>query len=129
MMPSGRFVRTVRDKQFRYIRNYRPDLPWGQHVQYMFQQRGYRAWERLRKAGKLNPVQDRFWHEKPEEELYDLSVDPDEVNNLASAPDQAATMQRMRARIRGSQNFAIWSAVAAAGSPACANSRAIWLAM
>ena len=93
-------VRTVRDKQFRYIRNYRPDLPWGQHVQYMFQQRGYRAWERLHKAGKLNPVQDRFWHEKPEEELYDLSVDPDEVNNLASAPDQAATMQRMRAALR-----------------------------
>jgi len=63
-------VRTARDKRFRYIRNYRPDLPWGQHVQYMFQQKGYRAWERLHKAGKLNEVQERFWHEKPAEELY-----------------------------------------------------------
>src|SRR5260221_2509284 len=39
-------VRTARDKQYRYIRNYRPDPPWGQHVPYMFQQAGHRAWGR-----------------------------------------------------------------------------------
>jgi arylsulfatase A-like enzyme len=93
-------VRTARDGQFRYIRNYRPDLPWGQHVQYMFQQRGYRAWERLHKAGKLDAVQERFWQEKPEEELYDLSADPDEVNNLATSPEHAETIRRMRTALR-----------------------------
>jgi hypothetical protein len=93
-------VRTARDKRFRYIRNYRPDVPWGQHVQYMFQQKGYRAWERLHKAGKLNEVQERFWHEKPAEELYDLSADPDEVKNLVDSPEHAPVLQRMRAALR-----------------------------
>jgi hypothetical protein len=93
-------VRTARDKRYRYIRNYRPDLPWGQHVQYMFQQAGYRAWERLFKAGKLNEVQARFWGEKPAEELYDLQSDPDEVKNLANSPEHRETLERMRAALR-----------------------------
>jgi hypothetical protein len=93
-------VRTVRDKRFRYIRNYRPDLPHGQHVQYQWQQAGYRAWERLFKAGKLNETQRRFWVERPEEELYDEAADPDEVNNLAALPEHRPTLDRMRAALR-----------------------------
>jgi arylsulfatase A-like enzyme len=93
-------VRTVRDKRYRYLRNYRPDLPWGQHVQYMFQQSGYRAWERLYKEGKLTDTQSRFWHDKPAEELYDLQADPDEVHNLAGSPAHAETLARLRAALR-----------------------------
>jgi arylsulfatase A-like enzyme len=93
-------VRTVRDTRYRYIRNYRPDLPWGQHVQYMFQQAGYRAWERLFKEGKLSEVQARFWGEKPAEELYDLREDADEVKNLAKSPEHRQTLERMRAALR-----------------------------
>jgi arylsulfatase A-like enzyme len=93
-------VRTVRDQRYRYIRNYRPDLPWGQHVQYMFQQSGYRAWEELHKAGKLSEVQERFWREKPAEELYDLESDPDEVVNLIGSPRHAAVLLRLKAALR-----------------------------
>jgi arylsulfatase A-like enzyme len=93
-------VRTVRDARYRYIRNYRPDLPWGMHVQYQFQQAGYRAWERLHKEGKLNAVQDRFWGEKPAEELYDLANDPDEVHDLAASPEHRPVLERMRAALR-----------------------------
>ena len=93
-------VRTVRDARYRYIRNYRPDLPYGLHVQYMFQQAGYRAWEELHNAGKLNEVQDRFWRAKPAEELYDLRSDPDEVNNLVGSPEHAEMLKRLRAALR-----------------------------
>jgi arylsulfatase A-like enzyme len=93
-------VRTARDKQFRYIRNYRPDLPWGMHVQYLWEQAGMKVWEKLYKAGKLNEVQRRFWEEKPEEELYDLHADPDEVNNLTATPEHRATLDRLRAALR-----------------------------
>jgi arylsulfatase A-like enzyme len=93
------FVRTVRDKQFRYIRNYRPDLPWGQHVQYLWQQKGMQVWEKLHQAGKLNQIQDRFWNEKPEEELYDESDDPDEVHNLAGSDAHQAILVRLRSAL------------------------------
>lgn len=80
------FVRTVRDERYRYIRNYMPHLPWGQHIQFMWGQAGYRRWEQLHLDGSLAEVQDRFWSEKPFEELYDLDADPDEVVNLVDDP-------------------------------------------
>jgi HEAT repeat protein len=55
----------------------------------------------LHKAGKLNEVQERFWQEKPAEELYDLSNDPDEVKNLADSPDHKDVLARMRGALRG----------------------------
>lgn len=94
------FIRTARDKQYRYIRNYRPDIVWGQHVQYLWQQKGMKVWEQMHKEGKLNAVQDRFWGEKPAEELYDLQADPDEVKNLAGDPKHQATLERMRGALR-----------------------------
>src|SRR5204862_2994625 len=51
-------------------------------------------------AGKLNAVQRRFWEDKREEELYDLQTDPDEVVNLAAAPEHRATLDRLRAALR-----------------------------
>ncbi len=88
--------RTVRDRRFRYIRNYKPHLVWGQHVEYMWQQAGVAVWEKLYRAGKLNATQRRFWEEKPEEELYDLHADPDEVRNLAADPAHRDRVARMR---------------------------------
>jgi hypothetical protein len=88
-------VRTARDTRYRYIRNYMPHVPWGQHIAFMWLQAGYREWHYLHTQGELNRVQDRFWHEKPAEELYDLRSDPDEVVNLANDPDHAHVVRRM----------------------------------
>jgi arylsulfatase A-like enzyme len=90
------FVRTVRDERYRYIRNYMPHLPYGQHVMFMWLQAGVREWEQKFLAGELDEVQARFWREKPAEELYDLQNDPDEVNNLIDAPKHRARARRMR---------------------------------
>ena len=93
------FVRSVRDERYRYVRNYMPHLPWGQHLAFMWNQRGYRRWEQLHEEGALDDVQDRFWGEKPAEELYDLQADPDEVTNLVGDPEHRDRLEELRAAL------------------------------
>ncbi|MFE4721016.1 sulfatase-like hydrolase/transferase [Streptomyces sp. NPDC056728] len=88
-------VRTVRDERYRYLRNYAPHRPWGQHGAYAWLARGYQSWQQAHLDGTLDPVQDRFWGTKPAEELYDLRADPDEVHNLADDPAHAHTLERL----------------------------------
>ncbi|WP_018653177.1 sulfatase-like hydrolase/transferase [Actinomadura flavalba] len=92
-------VRTVRDERYRYVRNYAPHRPYGQYQAYAWQQRGYQVWEQAHLDGKLNPVQERFWHDKPAEELYDLRADPDEVRNLAADPRHTLRLLRLRSAL------------------------------
>ena len=76
-------VRSISDGRYVYIRNFRPDKIYGQHINYMWQTPTTAVWEKLFKAGKLNAAQAAFWQTKSAEELYDLQTDRDEVNNLA----------------------------------------------
>jgi len=89
-------VRSVRDKQYRYIRNYMPHKTYGQYLEYLWKAPSMASWERLYKEGKLDEVQARFWEEKPAEELYDIHADPHNVYNLALAPEYEEVMDRMR---------------------------------
>ena len=88
--------RSVRDKKFRYIRNYLPHKIYGQHLNYLWQAPSIRSWEAEYKAGRLNEVQSRFWQPKPAEELYDVEADPDNIHNLATDPKYAKELIRLR---------------------------------
>jgi hypothetical protein len=90
------FVRTVRDERYRYIRNYAPHRIYGQHVAFEWQMDSYRALESAHRAGGLNAVQERFFCEKPAEELYDVVADPDQVENLVDVPVHRKRAARMR---------------------------------
>lgn len=89
-------VRAVRDKKFRYIRNYMPFRITLQHVEYLFKASSAEAWFTEFKAGKTNAVQSFPFQPKPVEELYNTEIDPWEVNNLASNPAYASDLIRMR---------------------------------
>ncbi|MEX0867711.1 MAG: sulfatase-like hydrolase/transferase, partial [Pirellulales bacterium] len=94
-------LRSVRDKQYRYIRNFMPHLEYGQHISYMFEMPTTRIWAQMAAAGELNEVQARFFTApKPVEELYDVEADPHEINNLAEDPAHAETLQRMRGELK-----------------------------
>lgn len=93
-------MRSVRDERYVYIRNYMPHRIYGQYVSTMFNLPTTRAWKRLFDEGKLAPELQAFWKEKPEEELYDLRTDGDEVRNLAGSAAHQATLERMRAAHR-----------------------------
>jgi arylsulfatase A-like enzyme len=90
-------LRTVRDKRFRYIRNFTPARPFLQYNEYKDKQ--YPAWTLLPKLyaeGKLTPVQSVLCAPTmPVEELYDLDSDPHQTNNLASSVSHESTLQRL----------------------------------
>lgn len=89
--------RSVRDKRFKYIRNFEPGKPWGVYQDYNFQTPSMQVWYRLAAEGKLNDAQKIFWsNSKPAEELYDTEADPFEVNNLAAKPEQAEKLKELR---------------------------------
>ncbi len=90
-------IRAVRSKQYKYIRNYMPDRPYMQLNRY--KEISYPSWrllKRLHKQGKLTPAQELFLADtRPEEELYDVIADPDEVHNLAGDPKHQEILDRM----------------------------------
>lgn len=88
--------RSVRDKKFRYIRNYLPHRIYGQHLDYLWKAPSIRSWETEYKAGRLNEVQSRFWQPKPAEELYDVAADPHNIHNLASDSRYANELAQLR---------------------------------
>jgi arylsulfatase A-like enzyme len=92
-------VRAVRDKRYKYIRNYNPHQVYGQYIAYMFQTDTTRIWKELFDQGKLNAVQSAFWKTKPPVELYDTHADPHEIHNLASSPEHAGQLARLAAEL------------------------------
>ena len=88
-------VRAIRDGKFLYIRNYMPYAPWGQHLNYLWTMKATQAWEAHHKAGKTDAITGRFFGTKPMDELYDTSVDPDNINNLVADPKYTADIARL----------------------------------
>ncbi|MHC4666002.1 MAG: sulfatase family protein [Planctomycetota bacterium] len=98
---SNDYIRTARDKRYRYIRNFNPEVPYAQRIDYMEKMPIMQGWRRLNAEGKLTGPQKLFFeHPKPSEELYDLTADPYEVNNLADSPDHKIILERMRAALQ-----------------------------
>jgi uncharacterized sulfatase len=91
-------IRAVRDPRYRYIRNYRPELPYAQIINTPEDGNVMKEMRRVRAAGGLNAAQQKFFApRKPAEELYDVQNDPHELNNLAAQPALAPVLRRMRA--------------------------------
>ena len=96
-------IRTVRDRRWRYLRNYMPERPF-------LQLNRYKEWSypvlglmrKLHAAGELDPMQARiFAPRRPAEELYDLEADPWETVNLAGSSEHREVLERLRAALDG----------------------------
>lgn len=95
------FNRTVRKGNFKYSRNFTPYHPKSLFAFYRYKQLAFRQWKEMFEAGELNALQSRFFEPQGAEELYDLSKDPNETENLALRPEYRDRLEKMRALLFG----------------------------
>ena len=89
-------IRAARDKRFKYIRNYRPELPYLLWIPYRNRHPILQEMWRLYLAGELTGSQLlMFQPNRPVEELYDTATDPYEIHNLAADPAHQADLARL----------------------------------
>ncbi len=93
-------IRAVRDKRFRYIRNYKPDEPYIKTLSYRDRQAIMQQLNKMIEEGTLKKDQWQLWAKsKPIEELYDTHADPYEIHNLSSDPVHFEKMLELRAAL------------------------------
>tara|TARA_R100000027_G_scaffold67081_1_gene64549 strand:+ start:1162 stop:2583 length:1422 start_codon:yes stop_codon:yes gene_type:complete len=101
------YCRSVRDKDFHYIRNGFPELPYAQRMWYLEIMETTREARRLAESNSLAGCDALFMQpSKPEEELYDVEVDPDMVHNLAEDPSFVSVKNDLRKAL--DQNLQAW---------------------
>ncbi len=81
-------IRSVRTKDYKYIRNYMTDRPYTQPTYMDVDEVPFvLTMKQLYKEKKLDSVQSIFFGDtRPSEELYNLKEDPYELNNLSQNP-------------------------------------------
>lgn len=90
-------IRAVRDKRFKYLRNFQTDKGYYLPLSYREQMPIMQELLRLRDEDNLTDAQAQWFREsKAEEELFDTSVDPYELNNLATNPAYEEKLVEMR---------------------------------
>jgi arylsulfatase A-like enzyme len=90
-------IRSVVKGDYKYIRNFYPERPYLQPCAYKDKKPFMKQLRKLHADGKLNKVQSlHLADSRPEEELYDLSKDRWEVNNLAGKGEYKKKLREMR---------------------------------
>ena len=91
-------IRSIRTREYKYIRNFRPELPYLQHSGYKKLQYPVETLMRsLHDQGQWSSL--ILAKERPPEELYDLKADPWELVNLASDIEQQERLGTFRKQL------------------------------
>ncbi|HOL67408.1 MAG TPA: sulfatase-like hydrolase/transferase, partial [bacterium] len=89
-------VRAVRDKRFKYIRNYYSGSFYTNWGDYLNKHPIMEELWRFHLAGQLKGAQQLLFSRRPAEELYDTRTDPWEINNLAGKRHYRPQLFRLR---------------------------------
>ncbi|KRC78410.1 arylsulfatase A family protein [Sphingomonas sp. Root241] len=96
-------MRSVRTDRWKYISNLHPEYVYTTHIdQWVKRVDSGKYFPSWREAAKGDPAAKAIvdaYYRRPKEELYDLSVDPDEKHNLAADPRHADVLKSLRFRL------------------------------
>ena len=93
-------VRSIRQDNFKYIRNYQPFNIDALFNFYRYNMLAFKEWADLYKEGKLNSIQSQFFEARAPEALFDLQKDPHEVHNLANDPFYKTILLELRSKLQ-----------------------------
>jgi N-sulfoglucosamine sulfohydrolase len=92
-------IRSVRNRNYLYIRNYYPNEPFPIWVPYLSNMPIYREMLRLDAENKLiGPQKAWMAYNRAPEELYDIKADPYQIHNLANDEKLKPVLEEMRKR-------------------------------
>lgn len=87
----------IRDKRYRYVRNYYPGTPVYLDVKFRLSMPMMNNILELNKESRLDSIQASFFDNKRlEEELYDLEKDPYELNSIVNDKSYSSVLERLR---------------------------------
>jgi len=92
-------MRGLRTRQYKYIHNLFPELEFP-HASDLY---ASGTWQSILRGGENAKVGQRavgLYLHRAEEELYDITKDPDEVRNLSRDSGFAVTLKQMREQVR-----------------------------
>lgn len=89
-------VRSVRVGDWKYIRSFEPWHPDSLLNEYRSKMLAQQEWQTLFDEGQLDEVRSQFFRPRRPEMLFDLSADPDEVENLADEAQHASKRNELR---------------------------------
>src|SRR5262245_7644270 len=95
-------IRCLRTASWKYILNLHPEFQYATHINRGGERDGleyFRSWEDTAKTdSRARQIVQRY-KQRPREELYDLTADPHELNNLADKPEHSDRLVQMRAKV------------------------------
>ncbi|MGI8905347.1 MAG: sulfatase family protein [Candidatus Sumerlaeaceae bacterium] len=96
-------MRSVRTAEWKYIMNLHPEFAFTTHIDLpgeLGQRDFWSTWESAAKTDKFAAAIVNGYHQRPADELYELTADPHEQHNLASHPNQEMRIEEMRSELR-----------------------------
>jgi N-sulfoglucosamine sulfohydrolase len=88
-------VRGTRTRQYKYLRNLYPELTFP-HASDLWESPTWQSVARMGDSGRVGRRPAQQYLHRPAEELYDVTKDPDEIDNLAAVASMKPVLEKLR---------------------------------
>jgi len=98
--PGGYPVRSIRDEKYKYIKNLRHTATFRNTMIVSDRENFWKSWVEKAKTDKFAARRVNGYLNRPAEELYDIEIDPHELNNLSADKKYRPIMDAMGKKLQ-----------------------------